>query len=327
VLYTGTGSIQTVSGVGFQPDFTWIKSRSNTDQHNAQDILRYHGILIPNTTAAEGDTGGGWLRSWNSDGFSVDVNGPINTNTQTYVAWNWKANGSGSANTTGSINTTSTSANVDAGFSIVSWAGTGTAGGQTIGHGLSSAPEMIITKRRNDTGAWYTYHSDMTSYNYELYLNDTSAETAGGQFQHAAPTSSVFTVYGDGALDTSGGTYIAYCFHSVDGYSKVGSYKGNGSVDGTFVYTGFKPAYVMLKDTTLAGEHWVIFDSTRDIDNVMTHRIYANSSTTEGNSGTALDLVSNGFKMREGVRDYNGSGDTYIFLAFSEQPFKYSNAR
>ena len=336
ILYTGDGTSeptgQPQTGVGFQPDFVWIKCRNGATDHFLFDAIRgVNQRIKSNSTDAEYDDNNSLL-AFGSDGFTVADDAATGANTSTYVAWNWKGGNATSGTgdfTQGDIASTC-SRNVDAGFSIVSWAGTGTAGGQTIGHGLSSAPEMIITKRRNDAGAWYTYSSGMTSYNYELYLNDTTPETAGGQFQYAAPTSSLFTVYGDGGLDTSGGTYIAYCFHSVDGYSKFGSYTGNANADGPFIYLGFRPKYFMIKASTTT-DGWVIYDSARDSDGTAGFnkgtakmRLFANNDAGGTEIGT-LDFLSNGIKIRASGLAMN-EAHTYIYMAFAESPFKYSNA-
>jgi hypothetical protein len=306
----------------------WAKSRNVVDPHVLTDSVRgVQKTLMSNDTAAEyADSTG--LTAFGSDGFTIGTASRWNGNTRTYVAWNWKANGAGVSNTAGYINST-VSANTDAKFSVVSYTGVG-GEPKTVAHGLGVSPEMVVIKKRNNVANWVVWHKDLADkYAFEG-LNTTGAAINGGSpiSKYVDAVSSTLVTLGDaGENNASGDTYIMYCWASVEGYSKVGSYTGNGSSDGTFVHCGFRPAYVMLKNATLAGEHWVIFDSTRDIDNVLTHRIYANDSAGEGVSGTALDLVSNGFKMREGVRDYNGSGDTFIFLAFAEVDFKHSNAR
>jgi hypothetical protein len=323
VLYSGTGSVQTISGVGFQADFTWIKSRSNADTHTAFDILRQYGLLYPNTTQVEGNTGGGWLRSWASDGFDVDVAGPINTNNQTYVSWNWRANGSGSANSNGSTNST-VSANTDAGFSIVSYTGTGS--NATVGHGLSVAPEMVIVKSRSSVESWICY-TEATGNTGYLPLNATSAfSSSSTMFNNTSPTASLFTVGTNNATNSNTQTYIAYCFHSVDDYSKVGSYVGNGSTDGTFIYTGFRPAYVMWKETSAGTHGWMIHDNARSTYNPSSNYLRAESAAPEGSYPFA-DFTSNGFKQRHTSTWANGNGVNYIYIAFAETPFKYSNAK
>ena len=267
------------------------------------------------------------MQAFESDGFQVGTSSEVNNNSATYVAWNWKANGSGSSNTDGSINTTATSANVDSGFSISTYTGTGSAA--TIGHGLSKAPEMVIAKRR-DTGSsnWWVYHKDNTAAPETdgLRLDGTNATTDDNFWNDTAPTSSLINLGTYGDVNASGGTYIAYAFHSVDGYSKVGSYTGNGNADGTFIYTGFRPAFVLTKVTN-AADDWSIADSSRSPDNVAGESLRPNSSSAE-DSAADIDILSNGFKVRQAdSHRINYDGDTFIYLAFAETPFKYSNAR
>jgi hypothetical protein len=245
------------------------------------------------------------------------------------VAWNWKAGGTAVSNTNGSI-TSSVSANADAGFSIVSYVGNQTSGA-TVGHGLSSAPEMVIIKNQLRTSPWAVYHHSLANDQY-LRLNETSsAITSSTRFNSTDPSSTVFTLGNDSSVngDTASDDLIAYCFHSVDGYSKVGSYTGNGSTDGTFVYTGFRPAYFLIKDTTSgSGNNWTTMDSTRNSTNVANFILYPNDPGAETSSSTNyVDMLSNGFKIRSTHARFNQNGHTYIFLAFAEMPFKHSNAR
>ena len=322
MLYTGTGSSNAITGVGFQPDFAWIKDRTNAYQHQAFDAVR--GVtkkLHQSTTAAEAtDTTS--LTAFGADGFTVSTNAGLNTNTASYVAWNWKANGSGSSNTNGSINTTKTSANVDAGFSMITYTGTGSAA--TIGHGLSVAPEFVIVKRRDATDDWMTYYGDNTDY---VIINGTQATAdANTVWNDTSPTASVFSIGTAGGVNASSGTYIAYCFHSVDGYSKVGSYTGNGVADGPFVYTGFRPAFVLTKVTN-AADDWSIADYARSPHNVAGESLRPNSNAAE-DSAADIDILSNGFKVRQAdSHRINYSGDTFIYIALAESPFKYSNAK
>ena len=336
VLWTGNGSTQSISNLGFQPDFVWIKQRSNADSNVVFDAVRgVHKRLVTDATAAEAD----WtsvdkgLDVFSSDGFTVkdDSSGnySVNKNSGTFVAWNWKANGSGSSNTDGSI-TSTVSANVDAGFSIVSW--TGNEGSDdTIGHGLSKAPEMIIAKVRGEGWSWAVFHEDVGK-NKKLLLNSTDAESTDTDvWADTLPTSNVFTVGTDILTNWDGRNYIGYCFHSVDGYSKVGQYNGNGNADGKFVYTGFKPAFVMVKNTTNVGEGWLIVNNKTDPINPTGTYLSANSSFQEqGTSGTtfsrSFDFTANGFKLRGNSTEVN-ENTPIIYIAFAETPFKYSNAR
>jgi len=321
VLYSGTGSNQDITGVGFSPAFVWAKDRTLAASHMLTDKVRgIYKTMNSNSTESESSLVTA-LRSFNSDGFSVGSNANINDNGSNYVAWNWKANGSGSSNTNGSI-TSTVSANTDAGFSVVSYTGGGAAA--TIGHGLSSAPEMVVVKRR-ESGGWIVGH-ESAGWGYRMNFESTAAKAlASWAWNDTAPTSSVFSVGSDNDLSALGGTYIAYCFHSVDGYSKVGSYTGNNNADGVFIWTGFRPAWVMVKRTDNA-ENWVLYDNLRAGYNADNDYVLPNSSVAEYTGYKTIDLTSNGFKLRTTHSDKNASG-TYIYLCFAETPFKYSNAR
>jgi len=326
VLYTGNSSTQSITGVGFQPDLCWNKSRSHAEGTQVNDAVRGAGTyLVTYGTDAE-NTVSASLTSFDSDGFSLGADNDtyqVNKSGYTYVAWNWKANGTGASNTNGSI-TSTVSANADAGFSIIKWAGTGSAG--TIGHGLDSTPEMVISK--NLTGDhWAVYHKDIASdAETDYILLDTTAASVDDNrvWNDLAPTNTVVNLGWD-LVNGSSANHIMYCFHSVDGYSKVGSYTGNGSADGTFVYTSFKPKYVMIRATGLA-ENWLIFDTPRSIHNVTDDYLMANRSNAESVNDTdvKIDVLSNGFKIRGTNAGVCQSGANYIFLAFADVPFKYS---
>lgn len=325
ILYTGNGTSQSISTLDFQPDFTWIKNRDAADNHMLFDAVRgATKYSNSNTTNAEA-TDAQSLSSFNSNGFSVGNNVAVNTNTEDYVAWNWKANGSGVSNTDGATAST-VSVNTDAGFSIVTYTGTGSV--TTVGHGLGVTPNFIIVKAR-DKGAGYNWcsYSSMLGPTYNTGgLDVTSAADAHPNYwANTAPTSSVFTISTYGVVNDSGGQMLAYCFAEVEGFSSFGSYTGNGSADGPFIYTGFRPAYVMIKWTSGAND-WVIDDSARIGHNPNNYDIYANSSVAEADNDR-LDLLSNGFKIRSSPSGANSNGGTYIYIAFAENPFKYSNAR
>jgi hypothetical protein len=340
VLYTGDDSTQAITGVGFgsAPDLTWIKNRAAASTHRLYNSLTYGGpvsagsttnYLASNSTSAE-TASASTLISFDSDGFTVHGSGnDTNDLTETYAAWNWKANGTGVANTDGSISST-VSANTAAGFSIVSYTGTGA--NATVGHGLSSAPSMIIVKNRIDARNWSVWHKDLSSNDYYLRLDSTDAQASGGAnyWNSTAPTSSVFSVGVEGDVNDSSDAMIAYCFHSVDGFSKAGSYTGNGSADGPFVYTGFRPSWIMWKRTdSSTGGEWVIQDTTRREFNPMDVSLYPNLTNAEATGETfrVQDTLSNGFKLRASAAQCNASGGTYIYLAFAEVPFKVANAR
>ena len=321
-IWTGNGSSQSITGVGFQPDFIWFKNRDNgTRYHVLFDVVRgTNKVIYSNDTAAEATTTT-QLTSFDSDGFSISSDANVNENTSGIVAWNWLGANGTASNSDGSI-TSSVSASTTAGFSIVSYTGTGSTA--TIGHGLGSAPLITLIKQRSSggtgSGAWnfITYQIDGSS--DELTLNGTGAKA---DRSITAPTSSVFSVDTSDERNDSGQTYICYCFAEKKGYSKFGSYTGNGNADGTFVYTGFKPAWLMYKQTNASGESWIIHDSKRGNQgagaNPQDLRLLANASNTEADED--IDFLSNGFKCRVSGAFQNGSGSTYIYMAFAENPF------
>jgi len=328
VLYTGNGGTQSVTGVGFQPDFSWIKTRSGTNGHAFEDAVRGAGkTLFSNETGAEFNFDS-YFTAFTSDGFNLALGGgSFNTSSGSYVAWNWKANGSGSTNTAGSI-TSTVSANTTSGFSVVTYTGTGSAA--TIGHGLGVAPSMLIFKSRsNGSENWNVYHRSLGTSN-NILLNTTGAAFNDTAFiNNTAPTSSVLSVGGAGSTGTNqgSGTYVCYAFAPIAGYSAFGSYTGNGSSDGVFVFTGMRPAYVMIKRTDTSGE-WVLKDTTRSPYNADGNTLLANRSDAEYGSGnTSIDELSNGFKCRTTSASANASGGTYVYMAFASNPFKYSLAR
>jgi len=323
VLYTGNGSTQSITGVGFQPDWTWFKERSSTSGHEVYDSTRgATKLLSPNTTDAEG-TNASALTSFDSDGFSVGSGGAVNENSQTYVGWNWKANaGSTSSNTDGSI-TSTVQANTTAGFSIVTFTGTGL--DATVGHGLNVAPDMVIVKSRDAARNWPIYHRSLGG-DASLKLNLTDAtSTSLDCWNDLDPTSTVVNLGTTGGSNVSGEDAVMYCFHSVEGYSKFGKYTGNGSTDGTFIYTGFRPAFTLIKRTD-AAQAWVLHDSARaGYINPTDNYVYANATNVEAED-IDHDYLSNGFKIRATFNDTNASGGTYIYMAFAENPFVSSGA-
>lgn len=318
--WTGTGSTNALTSVGFQPDWCWIKQRGGTTDHHLYDAVR--GVtkaLASNNTAAETTKATG-LTAFGSDGFTLGADGGVNGSSNTYVGWNWKANGSGSANSDGTITTTYTSANTTSGFSIVEF--TGTASNNTVGHGLSTAPRLIIAKNLGTTQNWFVYHQDIQSSNADGYINLNTTDAVSDSstvWQATAPTSSVFSV---GAA-FSAHDYVAYCFAEKKGFSKFGSYTGNGNADGTFIYTGFKPAWIMQKRTDSAN-NWNIYDVKRNTFNIVDKYLYADDSTAEITT-EALDITSNGFKCRHASTFLNTSGGSYIYMAFAEHPLVSSN--
>ena len=327
-LYTGNGSTQTitngVAGQNFQPDLVWIKQRSAATGNDLTDTVRGATKTLQSQDTAAEETRVNDLTAFTSTGFSVGSGGNVNTNAGTYVGWQWKAGGTAVSNTSGSI-TSSVSANTTSGFSIVTYTGTGS--NATVGHGLGVAPQMVIVKKRSGTSSWPVYHIGLTSASYYALLESTSAETSNNIYwQGTTPTSSVFSIGTTSNTNENASTYVAYCWTPIAGYSAFGKYTGNGSTDGPFIYTGFRPKFVMLKrsDSTSA---WTIQDSARDPENTVDKILYPNYSDAEFSGTDLMDFVSNGFKLRQAGTDRNASGGTYIYMAFAENPFKYANAR
>jgi hypothetical protein len=341
-LYTGNSTVNTsITGVGFQPDFVWLKCRNAISQyHNIVDSVRgatgsvmntlyTNDTLVEATTNSANYTSYGLVKSLDSDGFTVTTGSinydQVNKTGNTYVAWNWKANGSGSSNTAGSI-TSTVSANTTSGFSIVTYTGTGA--NATVGHGLGVAPKMVITKNRSASVSWLVYHESSGPTVY-LVLNSTdSGGVSSAAWNNTSPTSSVFSISSSRSGNGSGENMVAYCFAEVAGYSAFGKYTGNADTNGPFVYTGFRPAYVLIKVTSPIGNNWFIYDSTRSTSNLTQQPLLANATDTELNSSNyGIDLLSNGFKIRAIDTNINSSGANYIYMALASNPFKYSLAR
>jgi hypothetical protein len=321
-LYTGTGSSLAVTQSGnstFQPDLVWIKGRSGATEHVLTDAVR--GVtkeLSSNDTGAEETVAQG-LTAFGSAGFTVGTDGSYNTSSATYVGWQWKANGAGSSNTDGTVAST-VSANPTAGFSIAKWTHT-TASNYTVGHGLGAVPKMILVKTTDQGTNWGVYHSDITVGN-RLILNTTSAQVTG-YWGANSWTSSTFSI--GSVRDTNGSTAVAYCFAEVENFSSIGSYTGNGSAtDGPFVYTGFKPKWIMYKSSSNAGTRWGILDTDRSASgggNSVGDQLFAELTDAEANADHEIDFLSNGFKVRDGSGSVNGSGYTITYMAFAEHPF------
>jgi len=330
-LWTGNGSSQSiVNQAQFKPDFVWIKSRSAVKYNILTDAVRgTNSQLFSNDTLAQ-ETRTDRLTAFNSNGFSLGNWNDVNNTSETYVGWQWQAGqGSSSSNTSGSI-TSTVSVNATAGFSVVTYTGTGST--STVGHGLGVAPRMIIIKNRGvgtaGDGAWQVYHASIGNTQY-LSLNTTAAAaTATNRWNNTSPTSSVFTVATTGSVNDPSNTYVAYCWAEIAGFSKFGSYTGNGSADGPFIYTGFRPKYILFKNSSTTSD-WTIVDTSRSPYNKVNEYLFADLSSNEQNSGSNfLDILSNGFKIRAATSpELNGSGNTMIYAAFAENPFKNANAR
>ena len=327
-IWTGTGSENAITGIGFQPDFVWIKQRNTTRDHNVFDAVRGATKRIyPDLSVAE-DTAAQVLKSFDSDGFTLGTDTSANQSSGSYVSWNWKANGAGSANTDGSINTTATSVNTTAGISICKW--TGTAANATIGHGLGAAPKMIMIKNTERDANWIVYHKNLTSYSYRLNLDSNAAEnnSSGSTYWTADPTASVFSIGDNTRLNANGEVQIAYCFSQIKGFSKFGSWGGNSNADGPFIYTGFKPAWVMFKRINSTGSFVIVDNKRSNSFNPQDRLLFPNTDAGEDGAGETYnwDFLSNGFKARTTSGSYgNATGDTYIYAAFAAAPLVGSN--
>jgi len=327
-LFVGTGASQSITGVGFQPDFTWIKNRNSIDWHWLQDAVRgTTKVIFSNTSNAESTQAQG-LTSFNSDGFTVGTDTGNNGSGNNIVSWNWLGANGTASNTDGSI-TSTVSANTTSGFSIVTYTGNGSAGA-TIGHGLGTTPSFIIIKSRSSAYGWYCYHKGIDATapeDYFIRLDTTDARVnSPAILNDTAPTNSVITLGSNVAANGSGLTYVAYCFAPKKGFSAMGQYTGNGSTDGTFVYTGFKSAFVMFKNITNGAVSWYMFDNKRNGYNGDNKSLRPNTSDTETSaSNYPLDILSNGFKLLSTNNEVNGSGDTYIYTAFAENPLVGTN--
>ena len=338
-LYTGNGSYgHGITGVGFQPDLVWIKNRADNADHRIFDAVRGTDKSLSSNTTNATVTGVNLLHSFDSDGFTVDDDGAINTNNNAICSWNWKANGAGSANTAGSINST-VSVNTTSGFSIVKYTGNATV--STIGHGLGVAPKMIITKNLSRSEAWpVDCRQGNDGAGGIMYLNETGTLGAYGNtspYPSTAPTSTVYSVGTAGNTNYSGSELIAYCFAEKIGFSKMGQFKGLGGTNYPFIYTGFKPAFVMVKRGDTGTSNWIIYDNKRQYNqiegqyNPQRPRLAPNTTATESpfTSDNGVDFLSNGFVARDNssgdAYSINVSGSKYIYMCFAEAPLVGTN--
>tara|TARA_R110002050_G_scaffold283069_1_gene431237 strand:+ start:283 stop:1335 length:1053 start_codon:yes stop_codon:yes gene_type:complete len=326
--YTGSGSTQSITGLDFQPDWVWIKRRSSQRGHTVFDAVRgaTYGVY-PNETGAE-SVGATSLTAFTSDGFTLGTDDRVSGSGHTYASWNWKGGGTAVSNTNGST-TTSVSANPTSGFSIVKYTGTGSVA--TLGHGLSTAPSTVFIKRLN-VGDWIVGSNGMTSWNYVNSLNTQSAQADQvNQFNGTAPTTSVVTLGTEGQTNQSGIGFIMYCFSDIRGFSKSGSYDGNGNADGPFIYTGFKPSFVMMKQMNSSGQGWCMktakFNNAinGNVNNYFLQANQDNSENTSTDSSFGIDMYSNGFKIKtaDGIMNINAA--TYWYMAFAEAPLVGTN--
>jgi hypothetical protein len=326
-LWTGNGSTQSITGVGFQPDWVWIKSRTGTysgSDHHIYDVIRGANVKLSSNSNGGDSTISDTLTSFDSDGYSLGYRTRVNGTGTTYVGWNWLAGGTASSNTDGSI-TSSVSASTTSGFSIVSYTGSGS--NATIGHGLGTSDiGAIIFKNRSDTEGWKVYHKSLGA-TKNLNFNETGgSQTQSGAFNDTEPTSSVFSVGTFNSTNGSSDNMIAYCFAEKKGFSKMGSYVGNGSSNGSFIHLGFQPAWFLTKKTSASGTGWFIFDNKRDPLNPNSKFLMVQASNSEDdNTNRGMDFLSNGIKIRGTNGDVNESGSTYAYMAFAESPFVSSS--
>jgi hypothetical protein len=326
LLYTGNGSTLTVTGNNFQPDFTWIKERSAAGNHKLADIVRGPTKYLSSDVNSAEDTTGSGIQSWNSTGFILSNATDINDSSQTYAAWNWLGSNTTTNNTSGTISST-VCANTTSGFSVVSWTGNGT-DGATVGHGLGATPKMIIIKNRSVTSAWLVQHIGLPGAPKANSSTLTLASSnTNGCILLEEPNPQI--TYGfDAQINGSGNSMIAYCFSEIKGFSKFGSCIGNGAVsDGIFVYTGFKPSFLLIKSSTVSGiSRWIMKDNKRNTYNVVANNLIADVAGAENtDSNDYIDFLSNGFKTRGDSANINSSGQTYIYMAFAENPLVGTN--
>ena len=330
-LYTGnSGNGNNPVAVGFQPDFTWFKSRTQGYNNYLIDAIRGDEKYISSDNSNAEASWGANDVTWTSTGFTLNTTGGSGINegvqgTDNMCSWNWKANGAGSANTDGSINST-VSANTTSGFSISTWNEVSSSSAQTIGHGLGVAPDMMIMKRRTDSGSsWLVYHKSIGNTGAVFLDATASTSTSASYWNNTSPTPSVFTLSA-GWNGSASNTWVSYNFAEKQGYSKFGSYVGNGNADGTFVYTGFKSSFILLKKSSGAGTDWYIFNNKSPGYNDNNKSLRANTTATEASaSGYSMDILSNGFKIRTSNTALGESGATYIYMAFAEAPLVGTN--
>jgi hypothetical protein len=332
-LYTGTGaSLAITNTAAFKPDFVWIKSRNDTQYNVLQNSNTGAGkTLFSNTTGAETGNAGDFISSFNTNGFTVNTtylggtNDTVDKLNNTYVGWQWQAGqGSSSSNTLGT-QTSTVSVNATAGFSVATFTNAAS-GTQTFGHGLGVAPAMVILKARSGVGGWVVYHKSIGN-TYYLFLDASTVATNNTAFLNStSPSSTIVTMGNISGFWGSSYNYVAYCWAEIAGYSNFGSYLGNGSTDGPFVYTGFRPKFLLLKGSTSSGgTGWYILDSTRNTYDVLGNYLSPNNTNAEA-SLAIVDFLSNGFKLRTTNSEFNASGQTWIYAAFASNPFKNSNA-
>jgi len=327
VLYTGNGSTNAITGLGLKPDLVWAKSRSASQSHRLYDSSRGGSSMLFSDTNSAAQTGSTFMTSFDSDGFTYSSSGSnANDSSVTYVAWTWRANGGvTSSNTQGDI-TSTVQVNDNAGFSIISFSGSGSA--QSVGHGLSVAPDMVITKNRSTTDDWRVHHAGLTNGvgTYHLKLNSNASETNDASCMSGSPSNTVLNLGNNTSMNGSGNNIIMYAWREIEGFSKFSRFVGNGNNDGPFIYTGFRPRLWFIKEIS-SSDDWVVYDTARDTFNSGSSKVlrWDSSNSEFDDSSRAVDVTSNGLKIRTSNATMNGSGVTYIFGAWGDVPFKYNN--
>ena len=323
-LWTGTGASHAITGVGFQPDFIWIKARDYTFDHVLTDVVRGATYQMNSNNFQAQTNRTDEVTSFDSDGFTLGVDsaeGVVNNSGNTYVGWNWKLGGTASSNTDGDV-TTTVSANTTTGVSIVKWSGSGAT--STIGHGLGKVPNQIFIKNLDSTNNWQSYQA-VRGNGKKQYLNAVDAVVSSGWMNSTAPTSSVFTVTNDADINSSGVNYYAMCFTSVKGFSYIDTYTGTAQSDGPFIHTGFRPSLIIIKNCDNTND-WAMYDNSRLGYNDRSDPVYANLNNAETNTGR-ISIMSNGFKINSTSSQVNESGSSYVCMAFAEFPFVSSNGK
>ena len=324
ILWTGDGtSSRDITGVGFQPDWTWIKQRNGTFSHVLGNALSGDNKFLSSNANQAESTDSTKFRTFVSDGVQVGSHNSVNGNTNTYVSWNWKANGQGSANSDGTITTTYTSANTTSGFSIVSYTGNGTSGA-TVGHGLGAVPTWILVKRTDTTGSWQLYSAQSGSTAYAILNSQNAFSTATNRWNDTDPTSSVFKGGNSTEVNASGGTYIAYVQANKPGYFQYGLYQGNGNADGRFVYTGGRPSMVLMRPN-INSKDWYLWDNKRNGYNASTKGTYPNGTSGDVNLDSYIDILSNGFKVTTTDNSFNGNGNSYNYWVWMQSAVGSNN--
>ena len=329
-LYTGNAGTNAITGVGFQPDWLWVKARNRNDNHRVIDVLRGTNAFKMSESNAQNDVSGDGFTSLDNDGFTLNGSGgggEFNANSGTFAAWNWKAGGAGSANNDGATAST-VSASPTSGFSVVTHTGTG--GATTIGHGLNATPRVIFTKMTSGSNNTFVQQpilgGSWTSNNYISITTDSGAASASSSTIINAVTNSTISFAGsDDWVNGSGGTYIHYVFAEKNGFSKFGVYKGSGNGNGPTIYAGFKPAWFLVKKTSASGEYWGMYDNKRNTFNDVDDALMANRTDQESDIGDGVDFLSTGIKVRDSGGELNASNATYFYMMFAEEPTVASN--